>query len=78
MPAATISCSKHMGTAFLDIVPGEIETILLQSQCNCLDNYTGTLQRGEKKKTHRQACYLSPCVSKYLENLGTFLLFIYI
>lgn len=50
MPAATISCSKHMGTAFLDIVPGEIGTILLQSQCNCLDNYTGTLQRGEKKK----------------------------
>ena len=49
MPAATISCSKHMGTAFLDIVPGEIGTILLQSQCNCLDNYTGTLQRGEKK-----------------------------
>lgn len=46
-----------MGTAFLDIVPGEIETILLQSQCNCLDNYTGTLQRGEKKKTHRQACW---------------------
>lgn len=46
MPAATISCSKHMGTAFLVIVPREIETILLQSQCNCLDNYTGTLQGG--------------------------------
>lgn len=35
-----------MGTAFLVIVPREIETILLQSQCNCLDNYTGTLQGG--------------------------------